>query len=130
MYAYSCNERAMYAFQDHDGDGRPPAARLPLHRSESHSESADTLNGASRSEFWYCIQRVQRGTLVLYAAAVRNSGSNILLQMNLDIEQSPRYKMGPHTGFMPSVKVCLHLLRVICILDILIFILHCIEINR
>lgn len=52
-------ERAVDVFQDHDGDGRPAAAGLPLHRPQPHREGSDPLNGAPRPEFRRCVQIVQ-----------------------------------------------------------------------
>lgn len=46
--------------QNHDGDSRPAAARVPLHRSEPHREGTDPLNGAPRPDFQRCVQDVQR----------------------------------------------------------------------
>lgn len=68
--------------QDHDGDGGAAAARLPLHRSQPHCEGADPLNGAPRPESQRCVQTLQLRPRVLHPAAIRDSGSDIFLQMS------------------------------------------------
>lgn len=61
MYALEQRiKRSVNLLQDHDGDGRPAAARLPLHRAEPHREGSDPLNGAPRPDFQRCVQDVQR----------------------------------------------------------------------
>lgn len=54
-------------FQDHDGDCRAAAPRLPVHRSQPHSEGSDPLN-------------VGRGRAVLRAprAAGRSAAAPLL----------------------------------------------------
>lgn len=74
--------------QDHDGDGGAAAARLPLHRSEPHREGADPLNGAPQPEFQRRVQSVQHRARLLPAAAVRDSGSDILLHVNIETKQA------------------------------------------
>lgn len=72
--------------QDHDGDCRSAAARVPLHRSESHREGADTLNGAERpgrgrgtGESTLRSRHGQASRL-----ALSRSSSDILLQVNVN----------------------------------------------
>lgn len=113
-------------FQDHDGDGRAAPAGLPLHRPEPHREGTDPLNGAPRPESRRCVQDVPHGTHHSDAAAIRDSGSDIFLQMN--VTKTISLIRGDAIGKTLDprwmyVYICYEF---ISILDILIFILHCI----
>ncbi|KPI91364.1 hypothetical protein RR46_14868 [Papilio xuthus] len=45
----SSSRQPDHPIPDHNGDCWSAAARVPLHRSESHCEGADPLNGAPRA---------------------------------------------------------------------------------
>lgn len=73
----------LWWLQDHDGDRGAAAAGLPLHRAQPHREGTDPLNGAARPESRRRVQAVPRRPQHSDAAAIRNSGSGIFLQVNV-----------------------------------------------
>lgn len=101
------DETVLALLQNHDGDGGAAAARLPLHRAEPHREGADPLNGAPRPDFQRCVQNLRTG--ILRAAAIRDSGSDIFLQVNIetkslrDGKQITRYRAERMFTFVTSL---------------------------
>lgn len=83
----------MSLLQDHNGDRRAAAARVPLHRAEPHREGADPLNGAPRPDLPRCVLAEHRRHL-LRAPAIQGSGSDLLLQRNDETKQSLNGKRG------------------------------------
>lgn len=95
----ACYTKQCGMFQDHDGDGRAAAAGLPLHRAQPHREGAHPLSGAARPG--------PAPAPPAPPAALRDSGPDILLQVNTDLQIEVE-----QLSVESLLNVCLHLLRV------------------